>query len=563
MKQIWLLSFVFFVASVSTQSFYKGVDLSYVNELEDCGVVYQQEHEAGNPYSILKEQGSDLARFRLWHTPNWSGYSNLEDVKKSIQRAKAQQMAVLLDFHYSDTWADPSNQLRPAAWNGVSDLGVLGDSVYNYTLRVLENLHAEDLAPNMVQIGNETNGNIMLLEGEAMHPIDWDRNIFLFNKGIDAVHDFNTSSGLSVKTMIHIAQPENGLWWFAEAKNKGFTQFDIIGLSYYPGWSVLDVRQAADAVEELIAVHDKEVMLVETGYPWTLDWADNAANLLDADNLLKTFGQEPSPQNQFEFLSEFTWLVKNAGGSGVVFWEPAWVSSDCPTQWGQGSHWENVALFDFDCNLHAGADYLGYDYSQMPDGLASVSVRFRVDMTGVDVSNSVFVTGDFTGENWQFMEMQPVGENIFELQTQIPGRSVGAYIFQNKADWGESWREPLPEDCALFWGTHREFVVENEPLELGFVWGSCTPIGETGILDIDATEPELSPNPAYDKLRVHTKNPILNIELVDLEGASILKFNTQASLEIELDVSGIEPGVYLVRILDNEHKMITKKFIKK
>src|SRR5210317_98957 len=91
--------------------FYKGADLSYVNEIEDCGAVYyNREGQQENPYDIFKNSGANLVRLRLWHSPKWTQYSTYEDVEKSIQRAKEQRMAVLLDFHYSDTWADPHKQ---------------------------------------------------------------------------------------------------------------------------------------------------------------------------------------------------------------------------------------------------------------------------------------------------------------------------------------------------------------------------------------------------------------------------------------------------------------------
>ena len=103
-------------------SFYYGADLSYVNEMEDCGATYyNKEGVAKDPYSIFKNAGANLIRVRLWHNPTWTNYSNLEDVKKTIQRAKDKGMKILLDFHYSDTWADPETQEIPAAWEDFID----------------------------------------------------------------------------------------------------------------------------------------------------------------------------------------------------------------------------------------------------------------------------------------------------------------------------------------------------------------------------------------------------------------------------------------------------------
>ncbi|MDB9847033.1 arabinogalactan endo-1,4-beta-galactosidase [Flavobacteriaceae bacterium] len=105
------------IENPSSNVFYYGADLSYVNEMEDCGAVYKDSNEnIKSPYKIFAEAGTNLVRIRLWHNPTWTNYSNLSDVKKSIQRAKSEGMKVLLDFHYSDTWADPSNQEIPLAW---------------------------------------------------------------------------------------------------------------------------------------------------------------------------------------------------------------------------------------------------------------------------------------------------------------------------------------------------------------------------------------------------------------------------------------------------------------
>ena len=114
--------------------FMKGVDLSYANELEDLGVKFYEDSVSKDIYQLMNNHGANLARIRLWHTPTWTNYSTLNDAKKSISRAKALNMYVLLDFHYSDTWTDPQQNYIPAAWLPViNDLDALSDSVYHYT----------------------------------------------------------------------------------------------------------------------------------------------------------------------------------------------------------------------------------------------------------------------------------------------------------------------------------------------------------------------------------------------------------------------------------------------
>jgi len=563
MKSKLLFLLTILVSNLFGQNFYLGADLSYTNEMEDCGAVFYENQQAKDPYLIFDEHHANIARFRLWHTPDWTNYSNLTDVIKSIGRAKNQDFTVLLDFHYSDTWADPGNQKIPAAWNEITDLNILADSLYNYTFNTLNHLQSLGLLPNMVQIGNEINGNILLKAGEPLYPINWSRNKLLLQHGIDAVEAINQNFGGDIKTVIHIAAPENAVWWFNDAKNNGFTSFDIIGISYYPGWSDHDMRRAAQIVGQLKTVHGKEVMVVETGYPWTLDWADNMGNILGSSNLLKVFNSVASKENQLAFLTEFSYLVKENGGMGVIYWEPAWVSTGCSTPWGTGSAYENATFFDFDYNLHQGINFLDYDYSVKPPALDSVFVTFRVDMTGVDTTNGVFVTGDFTGLTWQFKRMHHTGANIFQYDTKIPGRNSGAYIFQNKADWNTGSRETVPAACALKWDTHREFVVINENAEFGFAWGSCDKLSGLSVEVITSNAVNLSPNPAKSFVKIESSENMMQVRIDDLFGRSLIQQPAGLLKQAFVDVSGLPDGIYFVRVYTGKHVFTTHKLIRK
>jgi len=546
-----------------SQEFYLGADLSSLNQMEDCEAVFYENGEAKDPYQIFVDHHANLVRYRLWHTPAWGDYSDLADVKAAIERAKTTGLSVLLDLHNSDTWADPGNQLRPEAWQDVEDLNVLGDSLYNYTYQTLAKLHQENLLPEMVQIGNETNTNILRNEGDPGYPLDWDRNILLFNRAIDAVHQINVDFGKDVKTMIHIAQPENALWWFADAATNGFTTYDMIGVSYYPGWSEMGIREVGGAIKTLKETYNKEVMIVEVAYPWTLEWNDNAGNILGEDNLLNYYNNNPSTGTQKDFLTELSWLVKENGGSGVIYWEPAWVSTECGTQWAeQGSHLENSVFFDFDWQLHEGIEFMEYDYSVMPTSLDSVAVNFKVDMTGVDTSEGVFVTGDFTGEAWQFMPMVDVGDNIFVYQGKIPGRSYGAYIFQNKADWNASSRENVPAECALFWDTHRAFTVGDEPVEFAYVWSTCVKIDEVRLNEIVEQGFKLSPNPIRSTLHIQSGSGIKQIEIFNISGVKVYELTgAQNSIET-IDMSSFPDGVYFLVLTNKEGEEIPGKLVK-
>ena len=326
-------------------NFYYGADLSYLNEMEDCGAVYKDSNNnIKDPYKIFSDAGTNLIRVRLWHNPTWTNYSNYNDVKKSIKRAKMEGMKVLLDFHYSDTWADPSKQEIPSAWlNYINNTEQLGDLLYDYTLSTLNNLADEGLLPEIVQIGNEINPMI-LQNGELEWPINWERNSSLLNKGIKAVRDLSNEKNKQIEIMLHIAQPENGLWWFEQANDAGITDFDWIGLSYYPIWSDYNLSNVSFPIKTLIDKYKKKLMIVETAYPFTLENADTANNILNKEALIT--GYPASQQGQLDYLIALKLELEKAGGQGIVYWEPSWVSTSCKTLWGQGSHWDNATLFD-------------------------------------------------------------------------------------------------------------------------------------------------------------------------------------------------------------------------
>jgi arabinogalactan endo-1,4-beta-galactosidase len=325
--------------------FYTGADLSYVNEMQDCGAEYRLKGTSYDPFVLFADAKTNLVRVRLWHNPTWTQYSNIQDVTKTIQRAKNAGMKVLLDFHYSDTWADPEKQFIPAAWQALhADTPALGQALYDYTYGTLLELKNKNLLPEFVQIGNETNNEILQLESSMnTTSINWERNAALFNKGIKAVADFNQQNSAQVKSLLHIAQPENALLWFKQAKAAGVTGFDVIGLSYYPKWSTYNLNNVGDAIAELKTTYNKDVMIVETAYPWTLEGYDQAANVLGSDSLVS--GYSATPKGQYDYLMQLSSQVINAGGMGIIYWEPAWVSTSCSTLWGQGSHWENASFF--------------------------------------------------------------------------------------------------------------------------------------------------------------------------------------------------------------------------
>lgn len=344
-------------APPSPPPLYLGADLSYVNEMEDCGAVYRKAGRRADPFALLKAAGGNVVRVRIWNDAKWTRYSGLADVRRTIARAKAQKLQVLLDFHYSDDWADGDKQHPPAAWAGL-DTAAQAKALYDYTRGVLGALDRDGLMPELVQVGNETNPELMAGEKKA---IDWARNAVLFNAGIRAVRDSGRAGRLAPRVMLHIAQPENVEPWFEAAARAGINDYDLIGISYYRKWSTRSLAQLGETIARVRARFGKDPLVVETAYPFTNEGADSAPNLLGPDTLIP--GYPATPKGQRRYLVDLTQLVVDSGGVGVVYWEPAWVSTACTTRWGTGSNWENAAWFSLrDHEALPAFDFLGRKY---------------------------------------------------------------------------------------------------------------------------------------------------------------------------------------------------------
>jgi arabinogalactan endo-1,4-beta-galactosidase len=355
-----------------------GADLSYVNQILDRGGVYKDGNSVVNPYKIFADHGATLARFRLWHDPAWtkevygaSGtqlYNDLADVERGIAAAKAEGMRVLLDFHYSDTWADPSKQYIPEAWNDIKAIDVLEDSVYNYTLKTLTYLNNKGLLPEFVQLGNETNCGMLYSTPPFGFPTSnvcnnqWANMGKLLNAGIKAVRDLTANTTIKTKVILHVADPKNVDWWFTNIQSQGgVSDYDVIGFSFYPLWhTTVSLTGISTKVAEFKEKFDKDVMILETAYPWTTE-SDDAYNNHFGDTSPLS-GYPFTQDGQYDFMKTLTAEIKEGGGVGVIYWEPAWISADMKDLWGTGSSWENSTFFDFEGNVIKGIDYMNFEY---------------------------------------------------------------------------------------------------------------------------------------------------------------------------------------------------------
>jgi len=361
-----------------TTDFIHGVDLSYIGQVEDHGGSYLEQGNQVDPYTLFSSKGANMVRLRLWHNPSWIKdvyddetkiYSGLEEVAAGIQRAKDNDMAVNLDFHYSDIWADPNHQDPPAAWADVTNIDVLSDSVYNYTYKVLTELQARNLLPEMVQIGNETNCGMMMTNTKADFPKlsvcdgHWGNFGKILNAGIKAVRDVDALSGQSTQIVLHVADPKNLDWWFTNVISQGkVTDFDVAGFSYYHIWhTTVSFNELPGTVSALKTKINKDIAIVETAYPFTTANNDTYNNIYGSQAPIS--GYPYSVEGQKQFMIDLTQNMMDAGAIGVMYWEPAWITSQMKDLWGNGSAWENCAVFDFSGNVTEAINYLNHDYS--------------------------------------------------------------------------------------------------------------------------------------------------------------------------------------------------------
>jgi arabinogalactan endo-1,4-beta-galactosidase len=389
-------------------------------------------------------------------------------------------MQVMLGLQYSDFWADPARQLIPARWLSVANnLPALQDSVYAYTVRVLTELDTLGLMPDIVKIGNENNGGILRhttmnanYEGGGSVSNDWTRHAALYNTAIQAVRTAGATASINPQIAVHFAGWDAS-YFFQNLINKGVADFDIMGFSYYYAWHGGSIAQLESFIQGIATAHPAyEVMVVETGYLWTTQNFDALGNIINAPDS----GYLPViPKKQLEYLVDYTRAVMRAGGAGVIFWEPAWVSTPCTTPWGQGSSQDHVVFFDpvhTNFMVEGGGRWPESPYYQ---DLTTRKVRFTVDMNGADVSHGVFIAGTFSGSPPEILRMAEEGNGIYSYFTYLPTDATGGFYFLN--DSTSIARETVPPACADWLGTDRRYLIPAQDTTYAFRWESCDGIG--------------------------------------------------------------------------------------
>lgn len=311
---IWFVAAAMFsvgAAAASAESYAIGADLSFLKQAEDRGTVFKDNGAARPGLQIFKEHGYGWVRLRLFHSPT-NLPNNFAYTLALAKQAHELKFKLLLDFHYSDTWADPAKQFVPAAWRGLSHVELVA-AMGDYTRDTIAAFRDAGVLPDMVQIGNEITPGILWPDGRL--PENWANFAALLQAGIRGV---SAGSGTNARPriMLHIDQGGNQArtkWFFDNLKVRG-VEFDVIGQSYYPWWhgSLLDLREN---LHFMATNYDKDIILVEVAYCW---------RPTEFRNRPAPFPETPEGQKQF--LEEVHRLVLNTPhgrGKGIFWWEPA------------------------------------------------------------------------------------------------------------------------------------------------------------------------------------------------------------------------------------------------
>lgn len=306
-----LFIIIFTSFSLNAQNYAIGADLSFLKQAEDRGFSFKEDGQTKPGLLIFKDHGYNWIRLRLFHTPTELP-NNLAYTIALAKEAKKHGFKFLLDYHYSDTWADPGKQFLPKAWEGKTHKQLV-DSVFEYTKNTMIAFRDSLVYPDMVQIGNEVSNGMMWPDGKL--PGNWNNFADLIQAGIKGVYA-SCGKNPCPKIMMHIDKGGDKNFtknWF-DKLNSFKIKYDVIGQSYYPWWhgTLLDLR---DCLNFTAKEYKKDIIVVEAAYNWK-----------PREYVNKPAPFPESPEGQKEFLEEVNRTVlaiPDNRGVGVFWWEPA------------------------------------------------------------------------------------------------------------------------------------------------------------------------------------------------------------------------------------------------
>lgn len=306
--------------------FIRGVDISSVLAEEASGVVYyNEEGQEQDVFQTFAENGVNYVRVRVWNDPydeNGKGYGGGNcDTAAAAEigsRAAKQQMKLLVNYHYSDFWADPSKQMCPKAWEGM-EIEEKAEALYAFTVESLKEILDAGADVGMVQIGNEINNG---MAGET----SWSARGLLLQAGARAVRDVSEERGQEMRIAVHFTDiaDQTGTLALAQKLKEKEVDYDIFAVSYYPFWHGT-MENLTDTLRKVNEAYGKDTLVVENSYPYTAGDGDGTANSIGASDILPEY--PATAQGQAEQIRDVCAAVAAVGdaGLGYFYWEPAWL----------------------------------------------------------------------------------------------------------------------------------------------------------------------------------------------------------------------------------------------
>lgn len=351
MKKLWQSIFLFLSIIAFPEDFYFGVDLSFLDEYLEKGYSYKIDGVEKNVWDIYRENHVNYVRFRVWNQPV-KGYCSVDRTLKMAKIAKKNGLKLLIDLHYSDDWADPSKQYPPKEWSRLK-FPALKKEIYRWTRLVVKEFEENETPIDIIQIGNEiTNGflwNYGKLNGNDGK--QWKQFTELLKAAIRGVKEAG-GGDLIPQILLHIDQGGRrsvSSWFFGKIEEYG-VDFDLIGLSYYPFWHGT-LKELERNLRYLGRTYQKDILILETAYPWTLKSFGGENNFVwEGTPLPEEFPATPAGQRKF--LEALVKTVRNSEkGKGVFYWAPDYVYVK---NFSTPNPYENLTLFDQNFNLLEG-----------------------------------------------------------------------------------------------------------------------------------------------------------------------------------------------------------------
>ena len=261
---LWLMLALGTGSASRASEYAVGADLSFLPQAEATGTVFRDGGQAKSGWQIFRDHEYNWVRLRLFVAPTTLP-NDLAYTIAAAKAAKAHGFKLLLDLHYSDSWADPGHQIMPAAWQGLNHKALV-QTVFAYTRDTIRAFGAAGVMPDMVQVGNEITAGMLWPDGRL--PGNWGNFADLLKAGVRGV-DAGSQGGPRPRVMLHIDKGGNKVvtQWFFDKINSYKIKYDVIGQSYYPWWhgSLLDLKENLDFMAR---AYKKDIFVVEAGYYW-------------------------------------------------------------------------------------------------------------------------------------------------------------------------------------------------------------------------------------------------------------------------------------------------------